>query len=233
MSVKNIFITAQYEVENRYGSTSKEDYRKLTLLSVNSFFKNLQDIDEVIILTGKKDSYHRMFEEIYWRIRDIHHRSPCNILWSDSDNLCLKPIYIFNRFNEFAMFLIADQYRTSWIHEDCKKLAEPLNPWMLANIRYYPALLHDTIWKAGDDLARNWIDDWAYECIVHNAMFHSQRINDYERYNIPELNVQAEGNLDSITKEKVDEAVIIHCHSTRGSELALQKMEKALSLNNL
>lgn len=231
MSIKNIFITACYEVENRYGSTEKNDYKKLTWLCCDSFLKNLVDIDEVIVLTGKKQNYHRMFEEIYWRIRDIHHRKPCNILWSDSDNLCLKPIKIFNEWAKFSMFLIADQYRTAWINPECKRLAEPLNPWMLANIRYYPAMIPAWIWTEADRIAKNWIDDWAFECIVHNKMFHSQEISDFMEYHIPKMNIQAEGNLDSITQELVDEAVIIHCHSTRGSELALNKMEKVSCLS--
>ena len=230
--MRNIFITACYEVDHMYGNTSKEDYKQLTMKCCDSFMRNLIDLDEVIILTGNKTTYHELFKEIYWKIKDIYSRnSPCNILWSDSDNVCLRPLEIFDKFDKFAMFYSIEQYRTAFVDQTCLKLVENLSPWMMANLRYYPA--HNTtmlFWDVGYKLATNWIEDWAYETIIYNAMFHAQGITDYNQFIKPEWNVQGEGDLNSITKDLVKDAVILHCHSTRNSGIVIQKMEKAQQL---
>jgi hypothetical protein len=228
--MRNIFITANYEVENRYGwNVEKEDYKQLTLKCVESFINNLVDLDEVIILTGKVDIYHLLFKDIYWKIRDIYHnRQPCNILWSDSDNLCLKPLDIFGNWNKFAMFFSAGEYQDAFLFETCKELAKPLSPWMMANLRYYPATMDKKLWDIGDDLAYSWIEDWAYECIIYNKMFHSQGIVDYSSYMKPEWNVQCPGPIGMVSPEMVRDTTIIHCHSTRGTNNAIEKMYRAL-----
>jgi hypothetical protein len=228
--MKNLLITAQYEVTNMYGTTKPEDYKELTDRCLKSFTKNLKDIDDTITLIGEVNTYHELFQQIYKHIRQIYKdQRPCNILWVDSDNICLRPVEIFGKFKDFAMFYSVEQYRTSFVMEECLKLTKNLSPWMMANIRYYPNNMKQFIWEIGDDLAYSWIEDWAYETIIYNAMFHGQKI-DANEYIKPEWNVQGEGSLESITKELIKDAVILHCHSTRNSGLAIQKMDKALNL---
>jgi len=228
---KNILVTARYEVENMYGKTTPEDYKAINNKCVESFNKHLANIDESIVLEGKVRTYHELFKNIYWEIRKIYHDQPCNILWSDSDNICLRPLEIFGQFNKFCMFYNIDFYGTQWVDERCKQLAKPLVPWMMANLRYYPAGMSSFLWDIGDDLAYSWIEDWAYECIIYNKMFHSQGIYHFNEFILPEWNVQAEGELNSITKELVKDAVILHCHSTRNSSLVIPKMDKAIQIS--
>jgi hypothetical protein len=123
------------------------------------------------------------------------------------------------------MFLIANEFHQSFGKEECKKLAKPLYPWMMANLRYYPAGLPRFIWNTPDDLAFSWINDWAYDCIIYNTMFHSQGITNYNDYHIPKWNTLVIGD---ITDEVINNSDIIHCAATRGSSLSLKNINKAL-----
>jgi hypothetical protein len=224
--LRNILITACYEVDNMYGTTNKESYKELTMRSVNSFIRNLVDLDEVIILTGKKWNYHQLFQDIYWQIRTIQqNRRPCNILWSDSDNFCVKPLEVFGKFDKFSMFFNIEFFKNEFVYDSCKYLTKDLSPWMMANLRYYPETMDKKLWDIGDDLTYSWIEDWAYECIIYNKMFHAQGITDFSEYIKPEWNVQCEGPAGMISPEMVRDATIIHCHSTRGSDMAIEKMD--------
>lgn len=235
--MRNFFITAFYEVENRYAheaETSKEEYKQLTMKCVNSFMQNVVDLDEVIILTGKKRTYHELFQDIYWNIRNLHFKNhPCNILWSDSDNICLKPLNIFGNSDMFSMYYSAGEHQFSFINQVCLDLVKNLSPWMMANLRYYPASMDKMLWEIGDDLAYSWIDEWAYETIIYNKMFHAQEISNYQDFMKPEWNVQCSGPVGAVSPEMVRDATIIHCHSTRGTRNALEKMERAVSFKEV
>ena len=89
--LKNILVTANYTIKGEiYGNAKTEDYTEITELCINSFKKNLVDLDDVIILKGEVDNYHQVFKNIYREIHDIYHSQECNILWVDSDNVCVK-----------------------------------------------------------------------------------------------------------------------------------------------
>ena len=226
LMIQNIFMTACYDVGFGYGNTNYEDYKKLTQICCNSFIKNLNGLTEVTVLEGKAENFHILFKDLYYRIKDIYIlNQPCNILFADSDTICLKPVEIFGKFNKFSMFLIANEFHQSFGNEECRKLAQPLYPWMMANLRYYPAGLPNSIWDTPDDLAFSWIDDWAYDCIIYNSMFHSQGIENYNDYHIPEWNRLVIGG---ITDEQINNSSIIHCAATRGSSLSLENINKAL-----
>ena len=231
--MKNIFVTAQYDVENRYShnaQTTKEDYQELTNLCTKSFRENLVDLDEVVVLNGKVDTYHQLFQDVYWKIQNIYFDNmPCNILWSDSDNLCLRSLDIFNHWDKFAMFFSANEHQFSFVNSDCLSLVKNLTPWMMANLRHYPANMDHHLWDIGDDLAYSWIDEWAYETIIYNKMFHAQEIDDYSIFMRPEWNVQCDGPVGMINPEMVRDSVVIHCQSTRGSRAAIDKMNRALN----
>ena len=223
---KNIFATACYEVENMYGLTNFQDYAKMTELCVESFKKNLVGLDDVIVLKGKAPNYHELFKEVYWRVKDIHLAyNNCNILFADSDTICLKPVEIFEKFNKFAMFLIANEFQFSFRDPVCLSLVKSLSPWMMANLRYYPNNMDKKLWDIGDDLAYSWIDEWAYDTIIYNKMFHAQDIIDYSPYNIPEWNTLV---VKAISDAEINNSTIIHCAATRGSGLSLENINKAL-----
>ena len=223
--MKNIFITVNYQVDNMYGLTNFQDYTKMTELCVESFKNNLAGLDEIIILRGKVSNYHQLFKEVYSRVKEIYFSGHHNILFADSDTICLKPVEIFEKFNKFAMFVIANEFQFSFSNPTCLDLVRNLSPWMMANLRYYPAAMDEKLWDIGDDLAYSWIDEWAYDTIIYNKMFHAQDITDYNIYNIPNWNTLV---LGSISDMEIKNSTIIHCAATRGSGLSLENINKAL-----
>ena len=229
----NLLATACYKVDNMYGNTNHEDYVKLTEKCCKSFLANLKDLHKVVIFDGHKENFSDLFQELYYKVKDYYLKNqPCNILFVDSDTICLKPVSIFNQWDKFAMFNSAEQHRHSYFNSQCLNLVQNLTPWMMANVRYYPAGLPDSIWDIGDDLAYSWIDEWAYDTIIYNKMFHSQDLN-IINFLRPELNFQVEGDLGMISRETVRDASILHCHATRNSNMAIQKMDRAIKLSGL
>lgn len=232
----NLLVTACYNLKDKTALSKRRfvfnKYQKLTTMCLKSFRKNLKDLDEVLVLEGTAENYHRMFQDIYYRIKKIYQAGDCNILWVDSDSVCVKPTRIFGRYDKFVMFDIQNQYChfSKRVSED---LYKHLIPWMMSNVRYYPAgAITDKMWEMGDKIAENWVDVWAYECIIYNTLFHAQGMTreeiEKDIYN-PRLNHQ------NISGDKVSlvppDARIIHVHSTRDINKALRIM--AIYLNKV
>lgn len=226
----NVLMTACYKVGKMYGTTQYDDYVRMTSKCCKSFVANLKNLHKVIVFDGVKENFSDLFQELYYKVKDYYLKNqPCNILFVDSDTLCLRPIAMFEQWDKFAMFNTGEEHRHSYFNSQCLDLVQNLTPWMMANVRYYPAGLPDSIWDIGDDLAYSWIDEWAYDTIIYNKMFHSQDLN-VNSYIRPELNFQVPGEPGMISSETVRDASILHCHATRSSAMALQKMDRAIKL---
>jgi len=102
-------------------------------------------------------------------------------------------------------------------------------PWQMSNLRIYPAGMRESIWEAGRNITKNWINVWAFECIAHNAMYRAQDIQ--EHLHMPELNYQCVACPENGPMNPRD-ACIWHCHSSRGADrvLALMKNENSIIL---
>ena len=229
----NTLVTACYEVENKGGMRGDvpfliDKYRTITELCVKSFLKNLEGIDEVIVLEGKIDNYHRMFEDIYYKIQDMYKNRNSNILFVDADDLCIRPTRIFDEYDKFVMFDIQNQhcaYRTPLVSGE---LYQHLKPWMMSNVRYYPkGAVTEEMWEMGDKIAENWVDVWAYECIIYNTLFHSQGFSEEEirkRIYNPSLNFQS--IISKIDSKTIPNHVqIIHLHSARDMDRVIETMK--------
>jgi len=231
----NILITACYDLNDKEGLDKKRllifnKYRQLTDLCIRSFRKNLKDLDEVIVLEGLAENYHRMFQDIYYRIKKIYQAGDCNILWVDSDSVCIKPTEIFGKYDKFVMFDIQNQF-CSYSHKVEPKLYYHLKPWMMSNVRYYPVgAITNEMWETGDKIASDWKDVWAYECIIYNTLFHMQGMSPEEiREKIydPRLNFQDIGGHNS-TNPSIslhhNGPHIMHIHGSRNVDAAIKAM---------
>jgi hypothetical protein len=218
----NILLTANYRItEKQYGGSKTKDYISMEKYCINSFKKNLAGIDKIIVLSGEKEDYNEVFKEIFWKTREIFNEQSCNILWTDLDTLCMNPTSIFNEFGDFRLFYANE--KTTFEVGVPEELYKDLNPWMITNLRYYPKSMSEEIWNVGERLVENWINTWAYECIVYNTMFHSQKPNNIlENYHMPKFNVQ-------YPKVKLENEIIngniVHFHSSRGSYAMLDLMK--------
>lgn len=230
----NILITARYELKDKnFLKADTNDYFQIHELCSASFEKYLLDIDEHIVLAGIKDNYHEMLKDIFFRIKHIHLNCSCNILFADSDMMCIKPVSIFSNYDKFWMFCATpNDIYCKYPKSVNRKLYFHLKPWFMSNLRYYPRYMDSKVWDTGTELANNWIDVWAYECIIYNAMLHSQHdnlSNGYGylkwKYHNPVLNYQygIKGFKNDIP---LGQAEIIHFGSSRGSKKVIAEMKK-------
>jgi hypothetical protein len=85
----------------------------------------------------------------------------------------------------------------------------------------------DDLWAIGDDLADNWIDVWAYECIIYNTLFHTQGLQEEEIQALcdSKLNVlNPTGGVE--LRDVARHGSIIHLHSARSRDRAIKLMQK-------
>jgi len=223
--MSNILVSANYVVKGfRFGATQQSDYDIMLEMWKCSFQKNLQHLDDIIIFTGEGGTYN-IYRDIYWKIRDLYIQGH-NVLWADLDMLCLGPTEIFGQYGNFMMFFNNDTH-LDYSGTVPQRIWGSLLPWFMANLRYYPSgSIEDWLWKECDSLVKNWVDTWAYECIVHNYMFHSQFGSGFQkenllRYHNPSMNFQWEGE-GSIPED----SKIVHFHCTRSSARSVGKMQQ-------
>lgn len=230
---KNIFVFLFAQIENAmYGKAKTFDYVALRDLCVESFKKNLIGLDEIWPLGGRFKDYHEMFRFKYealkslWFGKQLGYR--CNILYADLDNLCVKPVDIFSAFEDMQLFCMSSDsgYLDSLRGTVSDKLLTGVEPWFVANVKYFPATMSEEVWAAGDRIASKWIDVWSFECLVYNTMFHAQNISNVSAYHRPEYSYQVPVRGKYRNSIPFDKAKILHFHSTRGSREAIKRMEE-------
>lgn len=227
----NILVTACYSVEDNIGMRRDvpfkfDKYRRITDMCVKSFCKNLEGIDDVVVLEGVFENYHRMFQDIYYKIREIYQTRKCNILFVDADDLCIRPTRIFGKYDKFVMFDIQNRHCSYRSKKIPSTVYSHLKPWMMSNVRYYPmGAVTEKMWKMGDNLAENWVDVWAYECIIYNTLFHAQGISEKEiNETIYDKNLNYQ-SISAIKSGHVPKSVkIIHLHSARNMDRVIEVM---------
>lgn len=226
--MKNILVISLYNLSTFHHKGEVANYLDLSTVCYKSFMTNLVDLDEIIIFTGTKDDYNKMFREKFYRLMDLHKTRKCNILYVDADVVCTKKTKIFNRFNHFTMFYICKDLRHRKYPFDVPvERYSCLDPWFMMNVQYYPADLDNGVWSVGKTLADNWIDVWAYECIIYNAMIHSQNV-DLQSLCIPKYNYQhlPKQQYEFETYIPLEDAHIVHVPATRGSRKSLTEMKR-------
>jgi hypothetical protein len=223
----NILVTVLYEVKDPiYGKAKTEDYVALHRLCLDSFKEYLADIDEVITFTGVAKDYHEVFRLKFEHLRGLHTKQDCNILYVDLDNLCVKPVEIFGKFKKLNLFCISSDagYRGVLNGSVPMERLRFAQPWFVTNVKYFPAVMNKKLWEIGKEIVKDWVDTWAYECLVYNCMFHSQWVKDVQDYHRPEFSYQAPVRGNYSNSINLKQAKIIHFHSTRGTEKTIQIM---------
>ena len=79
-----------------------DTYQQMQALSLESFQQNLQGPWELIELTGTQPNLQSAFRFVMQRTQELwREHAPCNILYTDPDTLCMKPMDIFGRFTAY------------------------------------------------------------------------------------------------------------------------------------
>jgi len=216
-----IHIVANYRIENVYNQNNvcTEDYDTMTELCCKSFKENLVGWENTIILRGVKRHYDQVFKEVFYKLRELCLGNPDrDFIFTDVDTVCVKKTEI--KFDTFNMFCIAPDKFNKYPLFVPKELYEDLEPWYMSNVRYLPSRMDKSLWDIGKGIADNWINTWAYECIIYNRMYKEQKGGEGH---LPMLNSQWYG------KHRPDEnAHIIHIPASRGSKSTLNRMKNLL-----
>jgi hypothetical protein len=169
--MKNILLKAIYQITPKpvdyvtIGRNMFDNawpwYQEMHRLSVNSFKKNLLGDWELVELTGNIIGLQEAFKNTMLQTKKLWHKYyPCNILFTDCDTLCLRPLEIFGRFAEFRLFS-----------------SEPLNfnGYSNCGVRYFPSTIDKSFWEYMDSLMLTWADgQYDVEQDLYNELMWSQ-----------------------------------------------------------
>jgi hypothetical protein len=220
-TAKNIVVQFLYKVPGR---TDFSIYEDMLAVSGDSFRKNMQRLDEVVVLRGKVQSLNEVFRKVFYETLSIHKSGNVNVLVAAPDILCRKPATVFGRFEEMRLFMRTDA-----------PTPEDLRMYFNDGPRYFPATMDPALWDLGVSLWEHMADDkgaramgnvWGYGQYIHNRMFFAQP--EIERQSVqdlkcPELGYQF-SNGEADNGIPIADACIIHFHGTRGQRAALTNM---------
>lgn len=218
--MRNVLVTMRYEVEG-----ADPRYAKMHDLSVASYRRNLIDVTDYVIFGGKARNLVEMYREFSGMVYDLIEMAPCNLLIVGADTICLKPMRVFHRFNDFRIFSEAGCPPPIW-KDDI--LGEWNEDWRYLNVGaiYWPhearhlAKIGRKYWEQAESFP-NFYD---FDQYVSNRLFYSQP-------SAMPLILHSELNFNlTIAGEEIpvplpiQDAVMIHVHASRGPEKALERM---------
>ncbi len=209
-----------------YGPNSqyKEDHKiyqdmyKISRATAKHFLQG--EYEEVCVDTPVLDArLHQI--SVWYAIKDLWHKEPCNILCMGADTVFIKPTEVFGRYNKMMMF----NYTDPKTHPEAKN-------YFNDDIRYYPAEMDPNIWEIGERLMEKWFvhteNNWACGQLIHNHQLWSQDLKLEETLD-PTMAFQVlnfDENLDSIWNGcGFDQANILHLHGSRGIEDRVEIMK--------
>ena len=227
---KNFFVRSLYRIKHNQGGCTPWQlnntfniYKQMQMLSIESFQKNLLGEWKLIELDGKFESLQQSWIDIIKQIQQLwHNHYPCNILWADTDTLCVKPLDIFDKFQEFRIFTDRDPLEQHQYHN--------------AGVKYYPASIQSTFW----DQMQQELDNWDFniydtEQRVHTKLMWAQpslhlNINQKQEWVASQIGMMYEANdknlgFESLTPHSLEKC-ILHFHSSRDPMGRLKWMQE-------
>lgn len=215
----------------------------LFLLSLFSASKNLRACDRTELKINTSESkIQDYFKEIYFTTRELWHKyAPVNILFTGGDVVFVKPID-FTEVNGFQMFNFAQEVQKfdsrvskqkfSDDRLNISKRTNSFETYFNADVRYFSHNMNPNLWEIGDFWAENWeYDIWEFEQDMYNAMLREQNDNEIIvdpkfAYQLPVNQIDQKELLKQWNKIDLEEASVVHLHSTRNPDLALQVAKK-------
>lgn len=138
-----------------------------------SFRENLAGPFEQVTLTdphieppeaprGGGQMLHDIFDQLYVLWREGH-----DVLYTDADTLCLRPVEVFGRFDKFMLF-----------SETPAKPEGPLpGPYLNGGVKYLPACMSRDLWEWADRYYRQHDGRrWDFDQELYNRMFYKQSL---------------------------------------------------------
>ena len=170
----NILLKSFFEIQNKNTPLrgidlknvlvdTKDAYLYMQQISIKSFEKNLAGSWTLIELNGIQPTIQDAFRYVMSETYKIWNNNyPCNILYADPDTVCVKPLDIFGKFQEFRLFAESSDLL----------IKESLN----CGVRYFPSSLDDCFWNDVYEQMEKWnYSVWSTEqTIYQNLMFNQE-----------------------------------------------------------
>jgi len=203
---------------------SYENMYSISRASAEQFLAG--DWEEIKTVSPVLDA--RLFQIAQWyTVRELWFREPCNILCMGSDTLFVKPVEIFDQYNDMMLF----NYTDPQTHPEFKH-------YLNDDVKYFPANMNPSVWELGERLFEQWFthseSDWAWGQLVHNHMFWSQYPNEKNSDTIPNPLIDpslvfqylpySKEAVESFNSCKFEDAKILHFHGSRNQENRLAAM---------
>jgi hypothetical protein len=227
----NILLKSFFNIKDKsaYGRVPPEmlhaddAYSKMQNISIESFQQNLAGDWRLIYLSGKMPTLQQSFIYTAKETKRLWQEYyPCNILYTDPDTLCIKPLDIFDQFNEFRLFT-ADKKFDRW----------SLTYWN-CGVRYFPQTITKEFWQKLDD----YIVDWDHNVYDYEQMIYRRLMLEQPEFltNIdqPQSHIVAQTGLTDIASmletpigSMLDSTcAILHLHGSRNPKARAELMEK-------
>lgn len=192
-------------------------YQSMQDLSILSYNKFLQDTWNLKMINEEQDTVQDCFIAILNTIKRMWHENyPCNILYTGADTLCVKPIEIFNKFNDFRLFTD---------HDPIAK-----ENYFNGDVKYFPHSLDSKFWESFDfmiDEWPNWFHFFGYEQGMLTRMMFDQNNFNLDRpqgWVVKQIGFSHKQLIADLEKNQFDHA-ILHFHSSQNPQFRLQCMQ--------
>jgi hypothetical protein len=220
--VSNVLVTMLADIGG-----DRAVWERMAELSLASWRRHLFGPWQHVDTGGKYPDAQSMFRAQYVWLRGLWHDGH-NVLFADADTLAVRPVNMFGRWPEMRMFGLTNQNAPS--RRDIAK-----GRYMNAGVMYLPQSMNPLLWELGDALAADWDDKlWSHLQYVFNRMFWAQDGIGEREWWQPEFNYQCpcsnrhDGD-DSNGGLPFWDARVLHFHSSRAPERALDAMRKVAS----
>lgn len=236
VKIKNYLVKSLYRVRDpnwlvhdRSHETDLYDrYLDMHRISVESFKRHLQGDWELKFFTGTVDSINQAFEQTFWRIHELWHSEPCNILYTDPDTVARRNFDPWG-FGEFRMFNFTDPRG----YDRPNRYNQKFDNFFNAGVRYFPQAMQEAVWEKGCAMAQDW-DHSTYdtEQIILNAMLWSQglrldqALQPVWAYQAMNLDTHPVWWHDVWNGMSMAQAAVVHVHGSRNAESRQQIMKK-------
>jgi hypothetical protein len=231
--VKSLFNIqdSNWHIKNRKNETNLyEKYVEAHQISLGSYTQHLKGKWEFKFISGTVANVNEAFQKTFYGIYKLWKEGNTTILYTDPDTLAIRDINPWEISDKFMMFNYTDpksfnkpnQYRRTFKH------------FFNAGVRLFPAQMKQEIWDNALAMAQTW-DTTTYdtEQIILNSMLWDQGVT-LDQVLRPEWAYQAQWlpgqaplwHQDLWNGLNINQANIIHTHSSRNLDAKLQLMKQ-------
>lgn len=192
-----------------------DTYKNMQELSIVTYRKNLLGNWRLVLIEEDKETIHGCFISALLKIKAIWHDNfPCNIFYTDADTLCVHPLDIFGKFNDFRLFADSDPVERG--------------KYINGGVKYFPSTLIPKFW---DDYTY-YIDNWDYNHWAYDQNFQIELMLLQENFDssasqswvVKQIGFSHKQMIDDLGCNKFDHA-ILHFHSSQNPLFRLECMK--------